>query len=307
MRVLTLLSLPGLILLSLSLLCPPPATGGEEREPTVWVKVTERGLSPQAFVAKYFPHHYRQGYTWRDLIREDGKRVRNPRRDFTLYRYYTLSKGEKPLRRRYTLVSLADTPSPQWLQKRYEQLYGLSQSRHDQRYAAQRHHLQSLYQSLLQTEGGVRQQVWTAEQILAPFGITLLDILLAMAKVESNYNPLAIGAHGEAGLFQLAPRYAHNKGLKVYHWKKYLADVKRYGESRARKRHSRDLRRLLRRYRQRYATPGAVRRELMKVDDRFHPRQVVRLLMTELAEGIRWLQTEEMTAALPLLFIEYNG
>ncbi len=40
-----------------------------------------------------------------------------------------------------------------------------------------------------------------------------VDLALAVAKVESNYNPKAVGSHGEIGLFQIMPYHAIGKRL----------------------------------------------------------------------------------------------
>ncbi len=194
--------------------------------------------------------------------------------------------------------------SYQSLQKQYKKIYGMSYEDHNRQYAGKRTALRALYQHILQHNKELQKQVHIVENIIAP--LTLADVLLALAKVESSYNPLAIGAHGEASIFQLAPRFASSKGLKIYNWKKFQQDRRRYGIAYARRLHTRDLKELIARYRQNYP-PTNLLQELSKEDDRFNPRKVVQLMIDHLVKRIKWLYDEGIAEILPLVFIGHNG
>lgn len=275
-------------------------------ETPAWIEVTEKGLSPQAFLAKYFPHHLQQGYSWRDLIREDGERIQDPRRDFILHQRYTILKQDVTRTRKQVLPLFPGDSSPERLQEQYEELYGLSQERHNQWYKQERHSLRSLYKAVVDGDENLRRKVEETERILEPFSIQLSDVVLALAKVESNYDHLVIGRHGEASVFQLTPRYAFTSGLKVYQWEQYLVDVKRYGERRAQRLHRQYLQKLVHHYQQQYPATRLLS-ELAKQDDRFDVPKVLRSVITNLTTKLLWFQREGLEDTLPLFFIGYNG
>ena len=79
------------------------------------------------------------------------------------------------------------------------------------------------------------QVIKIAEEVSLETGVEV-DLLVAIAKVESNFNPKAVGkTHGEVGLMQLRPKYfptatfdpTQNMRLAA----KYLAKLKKKGLS----------------------------------------------------------------------------
>jgi hypothetical protein len=295
----------GIVVLLCSVVGVEEAVG----DTVAWVKVTERGLSPQVFISKYFPQYAQQGYSWQDLVRQDGQRIQDPRRDFLLHYSYTVKQRgveapeEKTLEPVLFLSNPAEAPL---LQERYKEFYGVTYNHHNQAYERQRMALRMLYEQVIQSDNALQQKVKKAEAILAPLALTLSDVLLVLAKIESSYNHLAIGRYGEASAFQFAPAYAFEGGLKIYRWEKYLENCARYGEMRARQIHSQELQALVDRYRQQYSSDSLLQ-ELAKEDERFHPQKVIHVLVTRLSSKIQWFQTERLPDTLSFFFIGYKG
>lgn len=90
------------------------------------------------------------------------------------------------------------------------------------------------FEVLLSTQLAIQNQIVTESnrQGLQP------EIALAVAKVESGFNPKAVGKHGEIGLFQLHPKYVNaifnrkeniRKGVQqLLYWKQHCPVQKGY-------------------------------------------------------------------------------